>query len=259
MLEKLERDLFVFTDMGSCNGRLKLNSTKDGIYHLYFDKMAQNDNGDATAAADATGVENAGATGAVLLSRDVFIDPRYIADGNVAMAMYLPLTDELIVHYGYSQLCESMNMTHSEFLSITNNCGLMQLDRYKNKVFIKVFLPKGQYSLDSDTDDYSDNAYLTADCCLPLDWQYIPTYDLINAKIEDNKLYLTLGVCRPVMREAQGNMHINYAGQCVDIIDGERTYVFDFVKGENAYIGYPYSRRKGRMIDIERAVMLCIK
>lgn len=226
-----KKDLFVFPDIVNISGEISLNC-KDGVYCLMYQYGAE--------------------------THTVHINPNLIADGNVAMVIYSPLNNSLFVHYGFSQLCESMNVTHSEFLKLACVNGLMQIDRYGKRLFIKVFLPKKQYSLYSDTDDYSDNAYLTADCCHPLDWQYIPTYELIDAKVEDEKLYLTLGVCRPSVDEAMGNMHINYAGQCAELQDGEHTYVFHFVKKENAYVGYPYSRRKGRIIDIERAVMLCI-
>lgn len=229
----LKKDVFVFPDMVGVQGRISLNRDGD-VYALRY---TQNDN----------------------FVREVFIDTEVISDGNVAMVMFCPITGDLIVHYGFSQICESLNMTHSEFLKTVSIFGFMQLDRYKDRVFCKVFLPKGQYSLDSGTDDYSDNAYMTADCIHPLDWQYVPTYDLVDAKVEDGRLKLTLGVCRPAVSEAMGNMHINYAGQCAELVDGECTYEFKHVKGENAYIGYPYSRRKGRMIDVERAVMLCIK
>ena len=192
--------------------------------------------------------------------KSVHINPELIADGNAAMVLFSPITNSLLVHYGYSCLCEAMNVTHSEFLDVASLYGFMQIDRYKNRVYIKVFLPRGQYSLESDTDDYSDNVYMTADAIHPVDWQYIPTFDLIDAAVTDKgKLLLRLGVCRPAVEEAEGNMHINYAGQTAELKDGEHTYEFTFVKGENAYIGYPYSRRKGRMLEVDRAVMLCGK
>lgn len=233
----LKKDVFVFPDMVGLPGRVSLNREGD-VYTLRY-----------------TLDDNSGQP----FVREVVIDTEAVCDGNVAMVMFCPITNDMIVHYGFSQICESLNMTHSEFLQIVSVYGLMQVDRYQERVFCKVFLPKKQHSLDSVTDDYSDNAYMTADCVHPLDWQYMPTYDLVNAKVEDGRLELTLGVCRPAVNEAMGNMHINYAGQCLELADGEHTYVFKYVKGENAYIGYPYSRRKGRMIDIERAVMLCIK
>lgn len=230
----LKEDLFIFPDMVNVSGRIKLNREGEDYVLRY-------------SASDAAPV------------KEVRINPEYIADGNVAMVIYIPLNNNMIVHYGYSQLCEGMNVTHSEFLDLASLYGFMQFDRYKERVFAKVFLPRGQFSLDSDTDDYSGNAYLTADCVNPLDWQYMPTYDLIEAKVEDEKLFLTLGVCRPAVDEAEDRMYINYAGQCVKLLDGEHTYEFGYIKGENAFIGYPYSRRKGQIIDIERAVMLCIK
>lgn len=230
----LKKYIFVFPDMVNINGRITLNC-KDDIYNLKYNSESNTTN------------------------KEVYIDTQAISDGNVNMVLYSPINNTLLTHYGYSQICESMNVTHSEFLKLSALCGFMQIDRYKNSVFIKVFLPKGQYSLDSDTDDYSDNIYYTSDCIEPLDWQFIPTFDLIKADVNEGKLSLKLSVCRPVLEEANGNMHINYAGQCLPIVDGEQEYIFNYVKGENAYIGYPYSRRKGRMIDIERAVMLCIK
>lgn len=187
--------------------------------------------------------------------KTVRINPELIMDGNVAMVLFSPVTNALIVHYGYSALCEAMNVTHSEFLKVTSLYGFMQLDRYKNRVFIKVFLPKEQYSLDSDTDDYSDNAYLTADCVHPLDWQYMPTYDF-SARLDDKgMLEIDLNVCKPAVEEAEGNMFLNYAGQTFELHDGHNYIKCYYLKGENAYVGYPHTRHKGRMIEIDRAVM----
>lgn len=225
-----KKDLFVFPDVVKIDGNITLNE-QDGIYCLVYQHGAE--------------------------THSVHINPNLIAEGNVAMVIYSPLNNNVFVHYGFSQLCEGMNVTHSEFLTMTCVNGLMQIDRYGKRLFIKVFLPKKQYSLDSDTDDYSNNCYLTADCCHPLDWQYMPTYDLVGAEVSEGKLYITLAVCKPVADEAMGNMHINYAGQCLDLREGTNVYTFEFVEGEEAYIGYPYSRRKGRKIDIEMAVALC--
>lgn len=233
----LKKDIFVFPDTVKAPGFVKLDrGDKDYVltYALLDDEPRS--------------------------YKSVHVNPELIADGAVAMVLYSPVTNKLLVHYGYSCLCEAMDVTHSEFLEVANLYGFMQLDRYKNRVYIKVFLPRGQYSLESDTDDYSDNVYMTADAIHPVDWQYIPTFDLVDAAVTDEgKLLLRLGVCRPAVDEAGDNMHINYAGQVAELKDGEHTYEFTFVKGENAYIGYPHSRRKGRMLEVDRAVMLCGK
>lgn len=229
----LKKDVFVFTDMVNAEGRISLD--RDGSDDRYT--LAYSFDGTV---------------------KTVHIDLSTIKDGNAAMVLYSPIVNSLIVHYGYSALCEAMNVTHSEFLKVASLYGFMQMDRYGNRVFIKVFLPKGQFCLDSDTDDYSDNAYLTADCVHPLDWQYIPTYDLVSVTVDEGdkpQLHMTLRVCRPAVEEAMGNMYINYAGQCQELHDGVNHINFRFVKGENAYIGYPYSRHKGRMIEVGRAVM----
>lgn len=233
----LKKDIFVFPDMMNIVGTVKLDTYGREMtltYTVMDDEPAS--------------------------CKKVVINPELIKDGSTAAVLYSPITNSLIVHYGYSALCEAMNVTHSEFLKVAGLYCFMQLDRYKNKVFIKVILPKEQFSLESDTDDYSDNVYMTADCVHPLDWQYVPTFDLVDAKINDKgKLLLTLGVCRPAVEEAEGNMHINYAGQVLPLKDGVHTYELYFLKGENAYIGYPNSRRKGRMLEVDRAVMLCGK
>lgn len=226
----LKVDLFPFADVVRLPGRIKLDSS-DGNYSLtYVD-------GD--------------------LHQTVTINPHCLADGNTAMVIYSPINQQLLVHYGFSALCEAMNVTHSEFLKLTQLHGLMQLDRYEDRLYIKVFLPKNQYVLDSDTDDYSDKLYLNADCIHPLDWQYVPTFDLLDARIDGDKLYLKLDVCRPSVDEAMGNMHINYAGQTAELRQGVCTYIFTYVAGENAYIGYPHSRRRGRILEIDRAVLSC--
>ena len=233
----LKKDIFVFPDMVKAPGTIKLD--RDGKDYVLTYVLADDE---------------------PRSYRSVHINPELIADGVAAMVLYSPVNDKLLVHYGYSCLCEAMNLTHSEFLEVASLYGFMQLDRYKNRVYIKVFLPKGQYSLESDTDVYSDNVYMMADCVHPIDWQYIPTFDLVDAAVTDKgKLLLRLGVCRPAVEEAEGNMHINYAGQTAELVEGEHTYEFTFVKGENAYVGYPHSRRKGRMLEIDRAVMLCGK
>lgn len=226
----LKVDLFPFADVVKLPGRIKLNST-DGNNSLTYEECG--------------------------LRKTVTINPHCLADGNTAMVIYSPLNQQLLVHYGFSALCEAMDATPSEFFKLTQLHGLMQLDRYGDRLYIKVFLPQNQYVLDSDTDDYSNKLYLNADCIHPLDWQYIPTFDLLNAEIYEDKLILKLDVCRPSVEEALGNMHINYAGQTAELRQGAHDYVFTYVPGENAYIGYPHSRRKGRILEIDRAVLSC--
>lgn len=226
----LKVDLFPFADVVELPGRVKLDKSGE-IYKLSYIE------GD--------------------LKKSVAINTNCITNGNVAMVIYSPLNQKLLVHYGFSALCEAMDVTHSEFLKLTQLHGLMQLDRYDGRLYIKVFLPQNQYVLDSDTDDYSDKLYLDADCIHPLDWQYMPTFDLMDAKIDNGKLILELDTCRPSVDAAAGNMHINYAGQCLELRQGESRYEFVYVPGENAYIGYPYSRRKGRILEIDRAVLSC--
>lgn len=229
----IKKDLFVFPDMMNAPGRIKLN-TEGKEYVLTYTIM------DDEPASHKT----------------VRINPELITDGNVAMVLFSPVTNSLIVHYGYSALCEAMNVTHSEFLNVASLYGFMQLDRYKNRVFIKVFLPKGQFSLDSDTDDYADNSYMTADCVHPLDWQYMPTYSELAANVDDEgMLEMHLDVCRPALEEAEGNMYLNYAGQTFKLHDGHNFIKCCYLKGENAYIGYPHTRYKGRMVEVDRAVM----
>lgn len=212
----LRVNIFPFADVVELPGRVKLDKSGE-VYKLSYIE------GD--------------------FKKSVAINTNCIANGNVAMVIYSPLNQKLLVHYGFSALCEAMDVTHSEFLKLTQLHGLMQLDRYGDTIYIKVFLPKGQYCLDSDTNSYANKLYLNADCIHPLDWQYMPTFDLLDAKIDNGKLILELNTCRPSVDAANGNMHINYE--------------FVYVPGENAYIGYPYSRRKGRVLEIDRAVLSC--
>lgn len=226
----LKVDLFPFADVVELPGRVKLDKSGE-VYKLSYIE------GD--------------------FKKSVAINTNCIANGNVAMVIYSPLNQKLLVHYGFSALCEAMDVTHSEFLKLTQLHGLMQLDRYGDTIYIKVFLPKGQYCLDSDTNSYANKLYLNADCIHPLDWQYMPTFDLLDAKIDNGKLILELNTCRPSVDAAAGNMHINYAGQCLELRQGQSKYEFVYVPGENAYVGYPYSRRKGRVLEIDRAVLSC--
>ena len=217
--------LFVFKDAVGFPGELKLNKAED-IFEIAF----KPEEGEI---------------------QKVYVRPEAIGSGRTAMVLFSPLNGCLFAHYGYREMCEALNVTHSEFLSLTGTIGLMQLDgTLAGELFIKAFLPAGQFYLHSDTDNFADCLHVTKDCIHPLDWQYLPGFEALRAWVEDDKIKVELDYA-PATTPLE-NFVLNYAGQTVELHPGKGIYVFSFVSGENMFVGEPYRRSKGRMIEVER-------
>lgn len=217
--------LFVFKDALSFKGELKLN-----IKDKFWEVILTPEGGD---------------------TYTILVNPDVLKAGRQAMVLFSPLNAGIFIHYGYKEMCEALNVTHSEFLKYTGTYGVMQLEgTISGEIFVKAFLPMGQSYLHSDTDNFADELHVTTDCIHPIDWNYVPTFDAIKGEVKDDKLYLDLSYCPPAIPLEE--FVLNYAGQVIKLVPGDGIYVFDFVPGEDAYVGEPYHRNKGRMIDIER-------
>lgn len=216
--------LFVFKDAVNLKGDLKLNQNED-VFEIEF-KLEGRD------------------------GQKVYIWSDALTPGRTAMVLFSPINATLFVHYGYKEMCEALNVTHSEFLAFTGTIGFMQFDgTLTDEIFIKAFLPSEQTYLHSDTDNFADCLHVTKDCIHPIDWQYIPGFEASKAWIEDDLLKVELEYCpTPNPKEV---CVLNYAGQIAELHPGAGIYVFRFVQGENMFVGEPYHRSKGRMINIE--------
>lgn len=191
--------------------------------------------------------------------KKVYIYPNVVLHvGRCLMVLYSPLTGELFTHYGYNEVCQTAGMSHSQMLKTAHVHGLMQVSRVNDDTcFVKAFLPKGQMVLNSTTNDWSDRLHVTSDCINPIDWQYSPTFDVINGHLcEDNNTkakYLKLEVA--LCDASNDDIYITYAGQYIKLEKGSNLVIFDYVPGENAFIGLPFNRQISRMIEIDKVLM----
>ncbi len=180
---------------------------------------------------------------------DVTIDPTVMRDGSSAMVLYK--NRELYTLYNFREILQVMNMTPKEFLSSLGISGFLQADKDGDDLFVKTFLPQGQETLDSDTDDFSGVCHMTADMIHPLDWAYSWTFEFCKAELKGDELILTMLIEKSAFKKRA--IHVTHGGQTCRAKTGEPcVYRFRYVPGEDVYLGEPRNRYKGRAIDLGR-------
>lgn len=180
----------------------------------------------------------------------VIIDTEALREGSSTLVLHNYLTKNTYALYNFREICQALDMTTREFLCTICQPGYMQIDKCEGDLFIKVFLPEGELQLDSDTDDFSLCRHLTKDMIHPLDWKYSWTLDEVEGRLEGDTLYLTLAVTKSAFWKRE--VYISHAGQTEKVRPGMNTYAFKYVEGEDAYLGEPCCRYKGRAIDLAR-------
>lgn len=180
----------------------------------------------------------------------VVIDTAVLREGSSTLILHNYITGNTYPLYNFREITQAMDMTSSEFINTICQPSYMQIDKCAGDLFIKVFLPEGDTFLESDTDDFSLCRHLTKDMIHPLDWKYSWTLDEVEGRLEGEKLYLTLAVSKSDFWKR--DVYISHAGQAAKVMPGRNTYAFKYVEGENAYLGEPCCRYKGRAIDLDR-------
>lgn len=216
------KDLFVFANSVSIDGRLCINIDEKGIVEIIYN------------------------------DKSCYVDTSVLNNWSTTCVLFNQLNDSLFTVYNYHEMCKLQNLTHSEMLKMACVNCFMQIDKKNGKLFSKIFLPYNQFTLESDKNDFSENLYLTKDFIHPLDWQYMWTFELLKLEKADDLLNGTIDIAPSCLG---GTLFINYAGQIQQILPGENQFSFKFVKGENLFLGEPYARYKGQMIEVEKALL----
>ncbi len=219
----MTQDFYVFKDAVNAAGGLSVTEPKEGLIKVAF------------------------------TDKEAYIRTSSIPAGGTAVVIFNPLTLDMFTLYNFGEIAQVMGLTHSEVLRTCGVCCFMQADRVADgRLFVKTFLPKGQLHLDG----YAEALHITRDCVHPIDWHYQPTLDAIRAELKGQELSIACVVCK----QEKDDVFINYAGQAVKAKGGElMQLLFNYVPGENLYIGPQHSRCKGAMVDVGRLLIQCLK
>ncbi len=178
-------------------------------------------------------------------------DASAMRDGSCAMVVYSAFTGELYTLYDFRELLEVFGMAPSEFLRAFALRGYLQVDACGGGAFVKAFLPAGQRTLESSTHDLSALCHFTADMIHPLDWKYRWELKHAAAEVMNGILTVTLEIARSDFWTR--DVYLSHGGQAAKVDpDGTHTYTFKYVPGEDAYLGEPNCRYRGRAIQLGR-------
>lgn len=181
----------------------------------------------------------------------LIVDLSLLRDGTSTLVLHNPITDNTYVLYNYREILQALDLTPQEFGRTMQQRGFMQIDKSGGKVFIKVFLLQGDYTLDSDTDDFSAYSHKTLGEMHELDWEY--SWVLRHTVISydgDNKMRLKFFVEKSDFW--QEHIYINHAGQSIEIFPGWNEVELKYVETEDAYVGARNCRYKGRTIKLKK-------
>lgn len=184
--------------------------------------------------------------------KKVIVDTSVLRDGSSTLILYNQITENLYPLYNFRELLQIMDMTPMDFTHNLGQKGFIQIDKCSDDLFIKVFLFKGDFSLDSDTNDFSNCRHYTIDYIHALDWQYSWLLDNIEGYINDGILHLEFDT--HISDFWKRDIYCNHAGQSVKLNQGHNIVEVKYVPTNNVYIGEPNCRYVGRTIDIERLI-----
>lgn len=156
--------------------------------------------------------------------------------------------------YDFHHLCDIFHVTAKEFPSAFRIYGIMQIDKYGDfDVTAKVFLPRNQYTLESDTDDYAGLLYRDIGKLQEVDLESTYHIENLTAKREADEFVVNLDLV--VSPKFLHYVFINYAGQCRKLYEGNNTVRFKYVIGNrHMYTGNAYSTYMGRMVEVPKHV-----
>lgn len=182
--------------------------------------------------------------------KEVVVNCSLLRDGSSTLIMRSNITGNTFALYNFREILQALDLTPTEFNYYMNLTSFMQIDRCGDGLFVKAFLLRGDYDLESDTDDFSMLEHCTADYVHPLDWRFSWTTHDAKASLDGDVLRLSIRLDRSDFRTRP--VFCSYGGQAVELKDGQNDLTFTYVPCEFAYIGEPYCRYKGRGIDIGR-------
>lgn len=178
----------------------------------------------------------------------LIVDMSLLQDGTSTIILHNPITDCVYVLYNYREILQALDLTPRSFGRTMHQRCFMQIDKSGGKVFIKVFLLQGDYTLDSDTDDFSSCSHKTLGEMHELDWEYSWVLRDTTIRFDGDKVRLKFFVKKSDFW--QEHIYINHAGQSQEIFPGWNEVEFKYIETEDAYVGAKNCRYKGRAIKL---------
>jgi len=176
-----------------------------------------------------------------------------LKEDSVFVLMYDNATDELIPFYNWDKLQALTQLQSMELLQALQQNAFFQLYYYGKRPFVKVFLPINQQTLMSNTHNFSQNLYWPTDMIHPLDYLYIPTFEILTAEVSGGMVTMEIDIVPSVHRD---NMYLSYGGRAISVQPGRQIVTLPYAPGERVYVGAKDNRKKGCSFDLEG--LLCI-
>lgn len=178
----------------------------------------------------------------------VIVDTNLIPNGSSTMIMHNPNNNDLYVLYNFREILQLTNLKPKDFFIEYQRQGLVQIDKSRKGLFIKVFLLKGDFELESDTTDFSVCPHLSLSEMYELDRKYSWKFDKVCVNILHSKVTISLNLI--VSDFWTEKLYINHAGQSKILHPGYNEVIFDYVNTEDAYVGTMNSHYSGRKISL---------
>lgn len=174
------------------------------------------------------------------------VDIKHMQDGDSAIVVYSPVASKLFVLYNYRELLQLLGLAPSETYTAIHAIIVAQVDIVKQEPFIKVFLSNGQYKLDGDLDS-SDCVFKPISEMHALDLQFSYDHE-VKYEINVGKIFFTVHLRKNAY---QGPLYLNYGNQSCLLHDDDITHIiYDYIPGEDAFIGPEHSRLEGRRVHV---------
>lgn len=174
------------------------------------------------------------------------VDFKHMKEGDSAIVVYSPIADKLFVLYNYRELLQLLGLAPSETYTAIHAVIIAQIDIVKKEPFIKVFLSRRQYKLNGNLDS-SDCVFKPISDMHALDLQF--SYDTKTTyEINGDRIIFSVYLSKNAY---SGSLYFNYGSQsCKLNDDGITNIIYDYIPGEDAFIGPEHSRLEGRRVRV---------
>lgn len=181
----------------------------------------------------------------------VTIDIRNLDDESSTLVMHNTVKHTTYALYNFREILQVLDMTPYEFLHHYHIPSYMQIDKVDDNTFIKVFLPKNVYELDSDTTNfYIYPHYNNKDKIHELDLEYSYDAKLINYRHKADSIILDISFTKSDFYKNK-DIYLNYSGTYKKLQKGLHAYKFKYIEGNDEFfVGLKNSRYIGRAIKI---------
>ena len=181
-------------------------------------------------------------------SLQVYFDT--IKNDTVTLIGYNSNKNQLFVLYNFDMITGYTQCFNKDFCCLSDVYSFMQIDRKNNLFFTKVFLPKTQYSLCSDTHSFHDNCYDINSGIDKLDMAFMPKINIYSATIKENKLYIEYEVFPSEYHEEY--IYFTYLNESKQIPVGQGIVCFqEYLPYQYLFYGREYCNNLGRRLYID--------